>query len=144
MSDAQNVEAFEKALADGDPRALQIRAEFEAIWSAADKAETLQRLHGLTKERPVAPIASAPEHQAVEAVRKLLQERDVAIAAWREGRRFETCATCRHARPVRPDVISETGMRLWCARQLATGLAAPTFDRRVPDDYGCTLHEPID
>jgi hypothetical protein len=22
------------------------------------------------------------------------------------------------------------------------GLAAPTFDRRVPDDYACSLHEP--
>lgn len=61
-----------------------------------------------------------------------------------------TCATCRHARPVRPDVPDRSAyrMRLWCAAMMPDqsgenrGLTAPTFDRRVPDDYGCTLHEP--
>jgi hypothetical protein len=36
----------------------QARDAFEAAYSAADKAETLQRLDGLTKARPVVAIAA--------------------------------------------------------------------------------------
>jgi hypothetical protein len=57
-----------------------------------------------------------------------------------------TCAACRHSRPARPDAAS--ALRLWCAASMPDqsganrGLVAPTFDRRVPHDYGCTFWQP--
>lgn len=60
-----------------------VRGAFDAAYAAADKAETLQRLDGLTKALPVAAIYAQPEHAAVEAVRTLVKERDAAVAAWR-------------------------------------------------------------
>lgn len=60
------------------------------------------------------------------------------------------CASCQHAKPIRPDMpdTSSYKMRLWCAAMMPDqtgenrGLTAPIFDRRVPDDFGCTLYAP--
>jgi hypothetical protein len=57
----------------------------------------------------------------------------------------KACARCRHARPTRHDVV--TSLRLWCACPTPPvasdpGTLAPTFDRRVPDDYYCALYQP--
>jgi hypothetical protein len=66
-----------------------------------------------------------------------------------------TCAACRHARPVRRDYADRAGagswpMRFWCTAMMPDqsgenrGLAAPTFDRRVPDDYYCAFYKRLD
>lgn len=68
-----------------------IRDAFDAAWNEADKAETLQRLDGLTKARPIAPIAQEAEDEAVDEimaiVRRLVRERDEAQAALRVSER---------------------------------------------------------
>ncbi len=55
-----------------------------------------------------------------------------------------TCATCRHAARLHPQYPG--GMTLVCNASMGRaddpGLMAPTFNRRVPDDYFCAFHRP--
>ena len=83
IEDVANPTPFELALSLGDPQALAVRKKFDEAFAEADRLETLQRLDGLTRELPVAAIRAEPEHAAVEAVRKVVEERNVAVAAWR-------------------------------------------------------------
>ena len=70
---------------DVSPLRTDVRGAFDAAYDAADAQETRQRLDGLTRARAVAPIVADVEHAAIAGVRKLLEERNQAVAAWREA-----------------------------------------------------------
>lgn len=58
------------------------RAAFDAAYDAADKAETLQRLDGLTKALPVAAIV--PEHDYQTIAVDLANRIELAVLACRD------------------------------------------------------------
>lgn len=68
----------------GVPAGADVRGKFDAAFDAADAQETRQRLEGLTRARAVVPIVADAEHAAIAGVRKLLEERNQAVEAWRQ------------------------------------------------------------
>jgi hypothetical protein len=58
-----------------------------------------------------------------------------------------TCATCRHSQVMRSPMPDLDAWPLVCANGVRIkpddpGLTMPVYGRRVPDDFGCSMHEP--